>query len=116
MTASRLAARRIVWPVGAQLVQDFPDNFIEISTHGRLSDLAEDRFDYAIRLGGHLGPDMIAVSVAPPELDEDLVSGRLVRVMADCCPPFDGYFLCSSGRRNVSLALRLWIDRPRVRT
>ncbi|MCA2010271.1 hypothetical protein LCM17_02135 [Cereibacter sphaeroides] len=66
MTASRLAASRIGWPAAAQLVQDFPDISIEIGTHGRLSDSAEDRFDYAIRLGGHLGPDMIAVSVAPP--------------------------------------------------
>jgi DNA-binding transcriptional LysR family regulator len=197
VTVSRPAARQILWPVASQLVRDFPEISIEISTDGRLSDLAEDRFDCAIRLGEHLGPDMIAVPVGPPlemvafaspdylkrrgtpaqpddladhdcllmrhrvdggtydweferdgvetvlklsgpfvlndpdlvreaaraghgigfltgpELEEDLVSGRLVRVLADWCPPFDGYFLCYSGRRNVSLALRLLIERLR---
>ncbi len=66
ITISKPAAERILWPVASKLVRDFPDITIEVSTDGRLSDLAEDRFDCAIRLGEHLGPDMIAVPVGPP--------------------------------------------------
>ncbi|WP_417263871.1 LysR family transcriptional regulator [Celeribacter sp.] len=199
ITASKPPAERILWPVAAQLVREFPDIRVEISTDGRLSDLAEDRFDCAIRLGEHLGPDMIAVPVGPPlemaafsspeyferrgvprhpddladhdclvmrhrvdggtydwelekdgdeqplkldgpfilndsgmvlqaareglgigfltlpEIEADLAAGRLIRVLTDWCPPFDGYHLCYSGRRNVSSALRLLIDRLRYR-
>ncbi|WP_226552466.1 LysR family transcriptional regulator [Celeribacter naphthalenivorans] len=199
ITASKPPAERILWAVAAQLVREFPDIRVEISTDGRLSDLAEDRFDCAIRLGEHLSPDMIAVPVGPPlemaafaspqyferrgvprhpddladhdclvmrhrvdgatydwelekdgdeqtlkldgpfilndsgmvlqaareglgigfltlpEIEADLAAGRLKRVLADWCPPFDGYHLCYSGRRNVSSALRLLIDRLRYR-
>lgn len=199
VTASRPAVRQILWPAAARLVRDHPEVRIEISTDGRLSDLAEDRFDCAIRLGEHLSPDMIAVPVGPPiamaafaspeylarrghprhpdelsahdcllmrhrvdgpvydwefeseageivcklsgpfiltdpdmvlqaareglgigfltapEVEADLASGRLVRLLEDWCPPFAGYHLCYSGRRNVSSALRALIDRLRRR-
>ena len=39
--------------------------------------------------------------------------GALRRVLADWCPPFDGFCLCYSGRRNISSAFRLVIDRLR---
>jgi DNA-binding transcriptional LysR family regulator len=200
VTASVPATRDILWPVVSQLVRDYPDVRIEISTEGRLSDLAEDRYDCAIRLGEHLSPDMIALPVGPqlemaavaspeyfaragmprhpddldahdcllmrhrsdgpvydwefeidgfevvkkltgpfilndpglvlqaareghgigylplPEVQPDLDSGRLRRALADYCPPFDGYHLCYMGRRNLSSALRLLIDRLRVRS
>ncbi|MCA0919283.1 LysR family transcriptional regulator [Pseudooceanicola nanhaiensis] len=199
VTVSKPAAQRILWPVASQLVRDFPEVTIEISTDGRLSDLAEDRFDCAIRLSEHLGPDMIAVPVGPPlemaafaspdylkdhplpehpedlighncivmrhrvdggtydwefekdgeervikldgpfilndsgmvlqaaleghgigfltapEIEEAVAAGRLRRLLADWCPPFEGYHLCYSGRRNVSSALRVLIDRLRYR-
>lgn len=199
VTSSVPATRDILWPVVSQLVRDYPNVRIEISTEGRLSDLAEDRFDCAIRLGEHLSPDMIAVPVGPqlemaafatpgyfaqrgmprrpddldahdcllmrhrsdgpvydwefeidgsevvkkltgpfilndpglvlqaareghgigylllPEVQADLDSGRLKRALADFCPPFEGYHLCSMGKRNLSSALRLLIDRLRFR-
>ncbi|WP_118134154.1 LysR family transcriptional regulator [Oceanicella sp. SM1341] len=199
VTASAPAARQILWPVARALVRDYPQVRIEISTDGRLTDLAEDRFDCAIRLGEHLSPDMIAVPVGPPlemaafaspdylarhgtpehpddldghaclvmrhridgpvydwefeaegremvkkltgpfilndplmvqtaalagcgigyltlpEVQPELEDGRLVRLLAAWCPPFDGYHLCYSGRRNLSSALRLLIDRLRYR-
>lgn len=199
VTSSAPATRDILWPVVSQLVRDYPEVRIEISSEGRLTDLAEDRFDCAIRLGEHLSPDMIAVPVGPrlemaafaspgyfaergtpqqpddleshdcllmrhrsdgpvydwefevdgaeivkklsgpfilndpglvtvaaraghgigylplPEVVPDLETGRLVRVLAGFCPPFDGYHLCYSGRRNLSSALRLLIDRLRAR-
>lgn len=41
---------------------------------------------------------------------EHLRSGRLVRVMEDWCPPFPGFFLYHTSRRQVSPALRAVID------
>ncbi|MBM7335468.1 LysR family transcriptional regulator [Alloalcanivorax marinus] len=49
--------------------------------------------------------------VTEPEVIEDVEAGTLRRVLADWCPPFDGYYLCYSGRRNISSAFRLVIDR-----
>lgn len=195
VTSSIPATRDILWPVASQLVRDYPAVRIEISSEGRLSDLAEDRFDCAIRLGEHLSPDMIALPVGPqlemaavatsaylaargtpqhpddldahdcllmrhrvdgpiydwefevngaeivrklsgpfilndpglvlsaareghgiaflplPEVAADLDAGRLRRVLTPFCPPFDGYHLCYMGRRNLSSAMRLLIDR-----
>lgn len=51
--------------------------------------------------------------VTEPEVIDDIESGALRRVLADWCPAFDGYYLCYSGRRNLSSALRLVIDRLR---
>lgn len=198
VTSSVPATRDILWPVVSDLVRDYPEVRIEISSEGRLSDLAEDRFDCAIRLGEHLSPEMIAVPVGPqlemaavaspdyltrhgtprhpdeldthacilmrhrsdgpvydwefeidgvevvkklsgpfilndpglviqaaraghgigylplPEARADLASGQLRRVLADFCPAFDGYHLCYMGRRNLSSALRLLVDRLRA--
>lgn len=198
VTSSVPATRDILWPVVSQLVRDYPEVRIEISSEGRLTDLAEDRFDCAIRLGEHLSPDMIALPVGPrlemaavaspdylathgvpqhpedleghacllmrhrsdgpvydwefeidgaevvkkltgpfilndpglvltaaraghgigylplPEAIADLDNGRLRRVLAPFCPPFDGYHLCYMSRRNQSSAMRLLIDRLRA--
>ncbi|KAF0810315.1 HTH-type transcriptional regulator YcjZ [Alcanivorax sp. S71-1-4] len=49
--------------------------------------------------------------VTEQEVIKDIENGALRRVLADWCPPFDGYHLCYSGRRNISSAFRLVIDR-----
>jgi len=49
--------------------------------------------------------------VTEPEVSADIENGTLRRVLADWCPPFDGYYLCYSGRHNISSAFRLVIDR-----
>lgn len=49
--------------------------------------------------------------VTEPEVAKDIEDGSLRRVLADWCPPFDGYHLYYSSRRQVSSALRLIIDR-----
>lgn len=49
--------------------------------------------------------------VTEPEVIEDIENGRLRRVLEDWCPSFEGYYLCYSGRRNISSAFRLVIDR-----
>jgi len=43
-------------------------------------------------------------------------SGALVRVLADWCPPFPGFYLYYPGRRQVSPALAAFIDAIRVRS
>ncbi|SOC14473.1 LysR family transcriptional regulator [Rhodobacter maris] len=44
-----------------------------------------------------------------------LASGRLVRVLADWCPPFPGYHLYYPSRRQITPAFRLLIDALRWR-
>ncbi|TVO96795.1 LysR family transcriptional regulator [Shewanella algae] len=51
--------------------------------------------------------------VTEAEVTEEIENGSLRRVLADWCPPFEGYCLCYSGRRNISSAFRLVIDRLR---
>lgn len=53
--------------------------------------------------------------VTEPEVLDAIEDGSLRRVLADWCPPFDGYHLFYSGRRQVSSALRLVIDRLKYR-
>ncbi|NVO25435.1 LysR family transcriptional regulator [Donghicola mangrovi] len=197
ITTSRDVAHRYLWPVVTGLVRDYPEMQIEINTNSRVVDLAEGRFDAAIRLSESVGPDLIAVPIGPEmtmaavgapkyfrtrgepqhpsdlsehdcitmrfgadtapydwefekdgqeivrkvsgplifndgdmliraaregyglayvllsEVQDDIDAGRLRRVLADWCPPFDGYKLCYSSRRQMSSALRLLIDRLR---
>lgn len=51
--------------------------------------------------------------VTEPEVREALQQGTLQRALSDWCPTFDGFYLCYSGRRQLSSALRLVIDRLR---
>ncbi|ADO44155.1 transcriptional regulatory protein (plasmid) [Ketogulonicigenium vulgare Y25] len=44
-----------------------------------------------------------------------IASGALVRVLADWCPPFAGYFLYYPSRRQVSPAFRLLVEGLRWR-
>ena len=53
--------------------------------------------------------------VVEPEVVADIEDGTLRRVLGDWCPPFDGFHLFYSGRRQVTSALRLVIDRLRHR-
>jgi DNA-binding transcriptional LysR family regulator len=45
---------------------------------------------------------------------DDLAGGRLVRVLEDWCPPFDGYFLYYPSRRHQSPALQALVEALRV--
>jgi DNA-binding transcriptional LysR family regulator len=42
-------------------------------------------------------------------------SGKLVRVLADCCPPFSGYYLYYPNRRQPTPAFALLVEALRVR-
>ena len=45
---------------------------------------------------------------------DDVASGRLVRVLEDWCPPFDGYFLYYPSRRHQSQALQALVEALRA--
>ncbi len=53
--------------------------------------------------------------VTLPEVQADIDSGKLRRVLADWCPPFDGFQICYSSHRQMSSGLRLPVDRLRYR-
>ncbi len=55
-------------------------------------------------------------SIPVDQVQDDLASGRLVRVLADWCPPFSGYHLYYPSRRQNSLAFRLLVDALRLRS
>ncbi len=41
---------------------------------------------------------------------EALATGRLIRVLEDWCPPFDGFFVYYPSRRQMRPALRAFVD------
>jgi DNA-binding transcriptional LysR family regulator len=45
---------------------------------------------------------------------DDFKSGALVRLLADWCPPFPGFYLYYPGRRQLSPALAAFIEALRV--
>jgi DNA-binding transcriptional LysR family regulator len=49
------------------------------------------------------------------QVEEDLNSGRLVRVLADWCPPFSGYHLYYPSRRQPTQAFTLLVEALRYR-
>lgn len=51
--------------------------------------------------------------VTEPEVESEIERGTLCRVLSDWCPSFDGFYLCYFGRRQISSAFRLVIDRLR---
>jgi DNA-binding transcriptional LysR family regulator len=48
------------------------------------------------------------------QVTDHLESGRLVRVLEDWCPPFDGYFLYHPSRRHQPPALQALVEALRV--
>ena len=49
------------------------------------------------------------------QVRDDLKSGRLVRVLADWCPPFSGYHLYYPSRRQPSAAFTVLVEALRYR-
>ncbi|MDF2900777.1 MAG: LysR family transcriptional regulator, partial [Phenylobacterium sp.] len=54
-------------------------------------------------------------SIPIDQIQDDLATGVLVRVLADWCPPFSGYHLYYPSRRQNSLAFRLLVNALRAR-
>lgn len=49
------------------------------------------------------------------QIECHIASGKLVRVLADWCPPFPGYHLYYPNRRHASPAFALLVDALRYR-
>jgi DNA-binding transcriptional LysR family regulator len=54
-------------------------------------------------------------SVPIDQIQDDLATGALVRVLTEWCPPFSGYHLYYPSRRQNSLAFRLLVNALRYR-
>jgi len=65
ITADEFAARHVVWPKLATLLETYPDVVVELITDYGLTDIVAERFDAGIRLGGIIDADMIAVPIGP---------------------------------------------------
>ncbi|HQT47333.1 MAG TPA: LysR family transcriptional regulator [Acidocella sp.] len=65
ITASKFAARTVLWPVVDQLTAEYPDIHIELDVASGLTDIVAERFDAGVRLGERLEKDMIAVPIGP---------------------------------------------------
>jgi len=52
--------------------------------------------------------------VLEEHVTDDLASGKLVRVLEDWCPPFDGYYLYYPSRRHQSPALQALVEALRA--
>lgn len=48
-------------------------------------------------------------------VEEDIAEGRLIRVLEDWCPPFDGFYIYYPSRRQMRPPLRAFIDFFRFR-
>lgn len=55
-------------------------------------------------------------SIPIDQVQEDIASGTLVRVLSEWCPPFSGYHLYYPSRRQNSLAFRLLVNALRYKT
>jgi len=65
LTSPRYVAQRVLMPVVANLLAEYPDLNIEISIDSKLVDIVKDRYDAGIRLGEQVAKDMIAVRISP---------------------------------------------------
>ena len=66
ISASKPAARFLLWPKISGIVRDYPEVNIELNLDSRLNDLAAERFDAGVRLREFVSPDMIAIKIGPP--------------------------------------------------
>ncbi len=66
ITASKHAARSVVWPVLPAFLRQHPDIRVELTVDEGLTDIVAARFDAGIRFGEKVAKDMIAVRVGAP--------------------------------------------------
>ena len=66
ITADEYAARSLLWPKLAPLLARYPALTLELTTDYGLTDIAAERFDAGVRVGGIIAADMVAVPIGPP--------------------------------------------------
>jgi DNA-binding transcriptional LysR family regulator len=84
ITAGEHAADRILWPVLARLLPNYPDVKVEIVVDYGLTDIVAERYDAGVRLGEQVAKDMIAVRVGPG-FRMAVVAARRVKYWSECC-------------------------------
>lgn len=65
ITAGDYQVRCYLWPKLRVFLKQYPDIRIELSVDYGLRDIAADRFDAGVRMGGQVAKDMIAVRIGP---------------------------------------------------
>lgn len=65
ITAGDYQMRCYLWPKLRVFLKQYPDIRIELSVDYGLRDIAADRFDAGVRMGGQVAKDMIAVRIGP---------------------------------------------------
>ena len=102
---------------------------LRLPTHGGLYswEFAQDGRDLNVRVEGQLvfSTSSLILSAAlggfglaylpEDQVQADIDAGRLVRVLADWCPPFSGYHLYYPSRRQPSPAFTLLVEALRYR-
>jgi DNA-binding transcriptional LysR family regulator len=56
---------QVLWPRLANVLQQYPDIHLEISSEYRMVDIAAERYDIGVRFGDQVEKDMIAVRLTP---------------------------------------------------
>jgi DNA-binding transcriptional LysR family regulator len=56
---------QVLWPRLANVLQQYPDIHLEISSEYRMVDIAAERYDIGVRWGDQVEKDMIAVRLTP---------------------------------------------------
>lgn len=82
---------------------------VNVRVDGRLTFNTSRLIRKAVRAGLGLA------SIPIDQVQQDLSSGTLVRVLTEWCPPFSGYHLFYPSRRQNSIAFRLLVDALRYR-
>jgi DNA-binding transcriptional LysR family regulator len=116
ITAGEHSADTILWPALARLLPEYPDIKVEIIVDYGLTDIVAERYDAGVRLGVRerwtraessgrrqfvfnnvalrLNAALAGLGLAhllEHQVQVYLAKGRLVRVLADGCPPFPGF-------------------------
>jgi DNA-binding transcriptional LysR family regulator len=97
---------------GGLYTWEFEKNGREVKVH------VEGQFVFntiALRVNAALGGLGLAY-LPEDQVQADIAAGRLVRVLADWCPPFSGYHLYYPSRRQSSPAFALLVDGLRYRS
>jgi DNA-binding transcriptional LysR family regulator len=65
ITATDYVIRHVLWDRVAVLLKDYPDVVVELEADYGLRDIVAEGFDAGVRLGQHVGDDMVAVRISP---------------------------------------------------
>lgn len=65
ITADEFAVRHVLWPKLLPMLEAYPDVTLELVTDYGLTDIAAEKFDAGVRLGGMIDTDMVAVPIGP---------------------------------------------------